>query len=221
MSTLLRKELCRSWRLYVITCPESLGLRPLAQAVEEAVLGGAGVVQLRDKTADDWRLVELARRLLRVTRRHGVPLIVNDRVSVAKEAGADGVHLGQEDGSLADARRELGEKAIIGRSTHSPEEALEAEREGFDYIGIGPVFPTPTKAGRPAVGLELVRFAAQRLTTPFVAIGGIDESNLADVLEAGASRVAVVRAVMARPDPRDAARRLLDQMTGHKKGSVN
>jgi len=192
----------------VITCPEGLGGRDPESLVEEAVRGGADVVQLRDKNADDRTLLRQAKSLLSLTRRLGVPLIVNDRVAVAKEAQADGVHLGQEDGSLDHARSVLGEEALIGRSTHSPEQAMQAAREGFDYIGIGPVYPTPTKAGRQAVGLDLVRFAAQSLTLPFVAIGGIDETNLGRVLEAGAERVAVVRAVMARKDPREAAARL-------------
>lgn len=178
--------------------------------VEQAVLGGADVVQLRDKTAGYRELLAQARAILPVTRRLGVPFIVNDRVRVAKEAGADGVHLGQEDGSLAEARALLGERALIGRSTHSPEQATAAEKEGFDYIGVGPVYTTPTKAGRPPVGLELVRFAARNLEVPFVAIGGIDKTNLRGVLEAGASRVAVVRALMGEADPERAAKGLLE-----------
>ena len=209
MSTLLKRNRCRSWRLYAITCPERLGARRLEQVVEQAIRGGAGVVQLRDKNASDSELLRQALTLLPVTRRYRVPLVVNDRVPVAKQAGADGVHLGQQDGTLADARRELGERAIIGRSTHSPEQALEAEREGFDYIGVGPVVATPTKPGRPGVGLELVRFAAANLRIPFVAIGGIDENNLEEVLAAGARSVAVVRAVMGADDPERAAQVLL------------
>jgi thiamine-phosphate pyrophosphorylase len=129
--------------------------------------------------------------------------------------GADGVHLGQEDGPLSAARALLGDEAIIGRSTHSPEQALAAAKEGFDYIGIGPVFLTPTKPAYRAVGLELVRFAAKNVAIPFVAIGGIDASNVRQVRAAGARAVAVVRAVMAAERPDEAARQLL---TGESHG---
>jgi thiamine-phosphate pyrophosphorylase len=114
------------------------------------------------------------------------------------------------------ARRVLGEDALIGRSTHDLSQALEADREGFDYIGVGPVFETPTKPGRPTVGLELVREASENLVVPFVAIGGIDAENLPGVLKAGASQVAVVRAVMARQDPREAARHLIELLKGSR-----
>ena len=207
MSMSSRRERCRSWTLYAITCPTAAGQNPL-KAVEDALKGGASVVQLRDKNASDAELLSQAKNLLALTRRYGVPLIVNDRAHVAKEAGADGLHLGQDDGSLAEARILLGELALIGRSTHSPEQALAAEKEGFDYIGVGPVYETPTKPGRPAVGLEFVRFAANNLKVPFTAIGGIDEKNVGSVLDAGARTVAFVRAVMAQAHPAEAAKKL-------------
>ena len=216
MSTLLKKERCRSWKLYAISCPERLGGRRLEEVAEQAVLGGASVLQLRDKNASDEELLTQAKKLMAVARLHGVPLIVNDRIEVAKKAGADGVHLGQEDGPLSEARRVLGEQAIIGRSTHSPEQGLAAQEEGFDYIGVGPVYPTPTKAGRPAVGLEYVRFAASTLEVPFVAIGGIDASNIEEVIGSGASAVAVVRALMGETDPCAAARALLSKIKGKR-----
>ncbi len=209
MSILSRRNLCRSWKLYAITCPEQLSGRHLQKVVEEAILGGVNVVQLRDKGASEQELLRQAKELLVITRPHGVPLIVNDHVKVAKESGADGVHLGQEDGPLADARRILGESALIGRSTHSPEQALAAEKEGFDYIGVGPVYPTPTKPGRPATGLDFIRFASEKLEVPYVAIGGIDLSNLAEVVGAGATRIAFVRALMGQPKPEEAAKKLL------------
>ena len=175
--------------------------RPLAEKVREAILGGADAVQLRDKTASDEELIRQAKELLLLTRSAGIPLIVNDRIRVAKKAGADGVHLGQDDASIKEARTVLGKKAIIGRSTHTPEQALRAQREGFDYIGVGPVFATPTKPSYEPVGLEFVRFAAKNIRIPFVAIGGIDEKNVFQVKSAGAKVVAVVRAVMASEDP--------------------
>ncbi len=178
--------------------------------------GGASVVQLRDKKADKDSLLRSAKSLLTVTKRLGIPLIVNDHVDVARESGADGVHLGQEDGSLIEARHALGDEALIGRSTHSPEQALAAEKEGFDYIGVGPVYATPTKPGRAAVGLEFVRFAAANLEVPFVAIGGIDETNALDVLRSGARTIAVVRALTGRSDPRAAAENYMRSMKKEK-----
>ena len=178
------------------------------EVVEQAILGGADMVQLRDKKSSDEELVWQAKELLVITRAHGVPLIVNDRIQVAKISGADGVHLGQEDASFPEARLILGEHAIIGRSTHSNEQALRAQAEGFDYIGVGPVFATATKPSYEPVGLELVRFAAKNLNTPFVAIGGIDETNGFQVREAGARAVAVVRAVMASQNPKLTAEKI-------------
>ena len=201
-----KKELCRNWKVYVITSP---GPRPLEWVVEEAIAGGAGVVQFRDKTSRDPEFFQQAEKILAVTRKHRIPLIINDRIQAAKELGADGVHLGQDDASLAEARRILGESAIVGRSTHSPEQALAAQKEGFDYIGVGPVFQTPTKPTYQPVGLDLVRFAAKNIQIPFIAIGGIEEGNVKQVRDAGAKTVAVVRAVMGSADPRQITRKLI------------
>ena len=209
-----KKELCRNWKLYVITCPSPSGGRSQAERVREAVLGGAEAVQLRDKNASGEALLHQARELLAVTRPMGMPLIINDRVAVAKACDADGVHLGQDDGSLADAMNILGPDKIYGRSTHTPEQRDAAEEEGFDYIGVGPVFATPTKPGRRAVGLDYVRYAASHPELPFVAIGGIDETNIREVLRAGATQVAVVRAVLAQADPKRAAENLKKYMKG-------
>ena len=199
-----KKKLCQNWKLYVITQPDPA----LTEKVREAIRGGADVIQLRDKNATDEDLTRQAKKLLQVTHRLGVPLIVNDRTAVAKTSGADGVHLGQEDGSLNAAKTILGKNAIFGRSTHSPEQSLAAEKEGFDYIGVGPVFETPTKAGRPAAGLDTVRFASQNIRIPFIAIGGINAENIQQVMQAGAKAFAVVRAVLGSADPRRSARLL-------------
>lgn len=203
-----KKERCAAWRLYVITDPVGALARPLEDSVAAAVRGGADVVQLRDKSASNGELISLAKALLKITRPAGVPLIVNDRVAVALAAGTDGVHLGQNDGPIEAARAVLGPHAIVGRSTHAPDQALAAEREGADYIGVGPVFSTPTKPTYAPAGLEYVRFAVKSVTVPFVAIGGIDSSNVSSVREAGARTVAVVRAVMAAANPEEAARAL-------------
>jgi thiamine-phosphate pyrophosphorylase len=208
----LKKKRPLNWRLYAITCPERLRGRDLAALAEEAIRGGADVLQLRDKEASDEEFLAKARMLGALTRRLGVPLIINDRLWLVKECGADGVHLGQEDGSIAQARQMLGDDAIIGRSTHSAEQALAAEREGFDYVGVGPVYATPTKPGRAPVGLDLVRFASEHLKIPFVAIGGIDQKNAGQVRGAGAKCVAVVRALMGSGDPKASAETLLREM---------
>ncbi len=138
-----------------------------------------------------------------------MPLILNDRPDLVAEAGADGVHVGQDDAAVPQARALIGPDRILGLSTHSPAQVDAAAGEPeIDYIGVGPVHATPTKPGRPAVGLDLVRYAAAHAATPFFAIGGIDAGNLAAVRGAGATRIAVVRAITDAPDPEAAARAL-------------
>jgi thiamine-phosphate pyrophosphorylase len=194
-------------RLYVVTAAGDPPERAL-ETVRAACDAGAEVVQLRRKEEDALVTLRLAERCRRAVASSGALLVVNDRLDIAMAAEADGVHLGQDDLTVAAARR-LWPRGIVGRSTHSLEQALTAQAEGADYIGVGPVFATPTKPGRPAVGLELVRaVAAARPRVPWVAIGGVDETTLAAVLEAGAAAVAVVRAVSAAADPRAAARGL-------------
>jgi thiamine-phosphate pyrophosphorylase len=166
------------------------------------VLGGVDLVQIREKRLPDGELLRALEEARAVTRRLEVPLVVNDRPDLAVLAGADFVHLGQDDLPVEDVRS-FGLK--VGLSTHAPDE-IDAARA--DYIGVGPVYSTPTKEGRPAVGLELVRYAAEHARGPWFAIGGIDRTNIEAVVEAGASRVAVVRAIGEAPDPEAAAREL-------------
>ena len=199
---------CSAWRLYVIVDRSAAGGRDLADIAAAAIRGGADVIQLRDKTASDRHVLEEARRLLPLTRAARVPLIVNDRVEIARAAGADGVHLGQDDLPVHDARRLLGPGRLIGQSTHSLDQALAAQAEGPDYLGVGPVFPTPTKPDYGSVGTALIGEVAARVRLPVVCIGGIDRGNLGEVLRAGAERIAVVRAVCAAADPEASARAL-------------
>jgi thiamine-phosphate pyrophosphorylase len=185
-------------RLYLIT-----GARPdLESFLEAAVRGGVDLVQLREKTLADAELLPVLEEARAITRRLGVPLVVNDRPDLAVLVGADYVHVGQDDMPAAAARR-FG--LAVGLSTHSPAELDAAEA---DYVGVGPVHATPTKEGRPAVGLELVRYAAEHARVPWFAIGGIDAGNVADVVAAGATRVAVVRAIGDADDPERAAAEL-------------
>ncbi len=199
---------CSDWRLYVIIDRAAAGTRPLAQIAHAAIRGGADVLQLRDKTASTKALLAEAAGLLRLTRAAGIPFIVNDRADIAHAVGADGVHLGQEDMPVAAARRLLGPGRLIGKSTHTLEQARTAEDEGPDYIGVGPIFPTPTKPDYGHVGLGLITQVMQQVKVPAVCIGGIDADNLTHVLEAGAERFAVVRAVCAASSPQAPARRL-------------
>ncbi|MBI4003873.1 MAG: thiamine phosphate synthase [Candidatus Omnitrophica bacterium] len=195
-------------RLYVIIDRAASGGRDLADVAAASIRGGADVLQFRDKTASARAFMKEAERLLSVARRADVPLIINDRVDIACAVGADGVHLGQDDLPLAAARRVLGPGRQIGRSTHSLEQARDAEAEGADYLGCGPIFQTPTKPDAGSVGTELIGRVMDAVRLPVVCIGGIDRGNLAAVLEAGADRVAVVRAVCAAADPESAAREL-------------
>ena len=204
---------CSEWTLYVIVDLAAIGDRDPAQIAAAAIRGGADAIQLRDKTGPARALRELAQRLLAVTRPAGIPLLINDRADIALAADADGVHLGQDDLPLADARRLLGPERLIGCSTHSLEQALAAEAEGADYIGCGPVFPTPTKPDAGSVGTELIAAVAARVRIPVVCIGGIETGNLKQVVAAGAACVAVVRAVCRAADPEAAARQLKRQLT--------
>lgn len=201
-------------RLYLCTDART-GRGDLAEFADAALAGGVDVVQLRDKGGAGGPLearAELAALevLADACRRHGALLAVNDRADIALAAGADVLHLGQDDLPVHWARRVVGDDVLVGRSSHSPEETLAAAGEdGVDYFCAGPCWPTPTKPGRPAPGLDLVREVAGRAPArPWFAIGGIDEERLDAVLDAGADRIVVVRAITQAEDPRAAAARL-------------
>jgi len=208
-------------RLYLV-CDASPGGRELVDVIRPAIAGGVDVVQLRDKRLPDDELAGVANAARALCERLGALLIVNDRPTVAREAGADGAHVGQDDTPVADVRALLGDDMLIGLSTHAEHEidaALPRNADGplVDYIGVGPVHETPTKPGRPGVGATLVRYAAARAAVPFFAIGGLDEANIGEVLDAGARRVVVLRAIADADDPEAAARSLrarLDERSG-------
>jgi thiamine-phosphate pyrophosphorylase len=177
--------------------------------LDAALRGGVDIVQLRVKDpGDDDVLLDAGRRFARACASHGALFILNDRPDLVAAAGADGVHVGQDDTSAADARATVGADRLLGVSTHSPAQIDAAAALDIDYIGVGPVHATPTKPGRPAVGTELVTYAARHARTPFFAIGGIDATNVAAVRDAGADRIAVVRALTGADDPEAAARAL-------------
>lgn len=174
--------------------------------LESALRGGVDLVQLRMKQVADEEIVATARRFRQICTRHGALLILNDRPDLVEPAGADGVHVGQDDAPVAAARAAVGITRLVGLSTHTPAQIDAAE--GADYIGVGPVHLTPTKPGRPAVGLGLVAYAQAHARVPFFAIGGITPGNMAQVHAAGAERVAVVRALTQAEDPEQSAREL-------------
>jgi len=194
-------------RLYLVTDRDLAGGRPLAEVVERAVRGGATAVQLREKSLGAGRFLAEVGELKRSLAGTGVPLFVNDRVDVALAAGADGVHVGQDDLPAAEARRLVGPGVLLGVSVATPEEARRALADGADYVSVSPVFLTPTKPdAEVAVGLEGV--ARIRKAVPdaaVLAIGGIDARNARAVVAAGADGVAVVSAIMAAMDPQAAA----------------
>jgi thiamine-phosphate pyrophosphorylase len=172
-----------------------------------ALRGGVDIVQLRMKDASDDDIRMAASRFARICARHGALFILNDRPDLAAEVGADGVHVGQDDAPVPEARRIAGDERIIGLSTHS-EQQIDAAGDEVDYIAVGPVHETPTKPGRPAVGVELVRYAARHARVPFFAIGGLNARNAADVRGAGARRIVVVRALTEAAEPEHAAHEL-------------
>jgi thiamine-phosphate pyrophosphorylase len=200
-----------NWSLYVLTDRRAGGGRSLVDVVRAAIRGGATAVQLRDKQATTRELVELGRALLEVTRPAGVPLIVNDRIDVALAIDADGAHVGQDDMPAPLARRLLGPDRVLGVSAGTVEEALQAQRDGADYVGTGDVYGTPTKAdaGVP-IGIAGLAEVVRAVSIPVVAIGGIQAENAAETVRAGAAGIAVVSAVIGAPDPEAAARQLVE-----------
>jgi thiamine-phosphate pyrophosphorylase len=210
-----RRSRLAAARLYLVCgalTDRSAGERELPDLLRAAVAGGVGIVQLREKHLDDGELVAVANAAAALCKRLGALLIVNDRPSVAIEAGADGVHVGQEDMGVAEVRELVGPDMLIGLSTHTPEEIDAEDAALADYIGVGPVHETPTKPGRPAVGLELIRYAALHAPVPFFAIGGLNVGNLGEAIEAGARRAVVLRAIAEAEDPQSAARALREQL---------
>lgn len=199
-------------RLYLVTAPSN----NLLEIVEAALQAGLSLVQYRDKDADDAVRLSNAHKLCQLCHRYGALFIVNDRVDLALAVDADGVHLGQEDIPIALARQLLGAQRLIGRSTHKPDDLHRAIEEGADYLGVGPVYETPTKEGKPAAGLEYVRYAATHATIPWFAIGGIDSDNLQEVLSTKTDRVAVVRAIMQAEQPSLVTRYFLSQLSSRQ-----
>jgi thiamine-phosphate pyrophosphorylase len=197
------RERLAAARLYLV-CPA----RPQAW-LEDALRGGVDLVQLRDKDLDDAGLVEAAREFRAAADATGALFVLNDRPDLVDACQADGIHVGQDDETPAQARAVVGPERIVGRSTHEPVQALEAQADpDVDYLAVGPVHVTPTKPGRPATGLGYVEMAAKTISKPWFAIGGIDPRTIDAVVLAGASRIVVVRAITEAEDPGEAASEL-------------
>jgi thiamine-phosphate pyrophosphorylase len=190
----------RAARVYLVLEASS------ARAVAPALRGGVDLVQLRDKHASDDEIVRAGRELRELCADHGALFLVNDRPDLALACDADGVHVGQDDMPVDDARAIVGPGRIVGTSTHSRDQVDAAEAGGADYYAVGPVFETPTKQGRPATGWDLIAYAAGRATKPWFAIGGMDAERTRAAVAAGAERVVVVRAIRDAADPEAAAR---------------
>jgi thiamine-phosphate pyrophosphorylase len=211
-----RRERLAAARLYLVCGvpgdPPDAGRLP--DLIRAAVAGGTDIFQLREKRLADDELTAVANAARALCERLGALLVVNDRPAVAAEVGADGVHVGQDDMPVEEVRELVGPEMLIGLSTHAPAEIDAVDPSLVDYIGVGPVHETPTKEGRPAVGVELVRYAAAHSPVPFFAIGGLNAANIGEVTAAGAGRAVVLRAIADAADPEAAARELRAMLGG-------
>jgi thiamine-phosphate pyrophosphorylase len=210
-----RRERLRRARLYLVVDAAGAGRVPAALA------GGVDMVQLRDSEVGDEEVLRVAAELRAACAEAGALFWINDRPDLALAAGADGVHVGQDDEPVESVRARVGDEVLIGLSTHSPEQLDAALADpGVDQLSVGPVWETPTKPGRPAAGLDYVRHAARRARgRPWFAIGGIDAGNVREVVKAGAERIVVVRAIRDAVDPRRAAAELLAALEGGEGGA--
>ncbi|MDV2683194.1 thiamine phosphate synthase [Alkalihalophilus lindianensis] len=193
----------KDFKLYAITGEEFHQGRDLIEVMEEAILGGVDIIQLRDKKSKKIDVLKKAQALRELTKKHGVTFIVNDHIDVALAVDADGIHVGQDDLPLKEARKVMGPEKIIGISTHKIEEAREAEKGGADYIGVGPIFETKSKEDVvDPVTTAYIQQVAEEITIPFVAIGGIKLHNVDQVLAAGAKRVCMISEIVGADDVR-------------------
>lgn len=199
-------------KLYVIVS-SYLTKKPVLETLEEVIQGGADAVQLREKTMSDPEFLTLSKEFRRITSQSRTLFIVNDRAEIAQKTDADGLHIGQSDISIHRARKIIGHSKILGVSTHTIAQARNAEREGADYIGVGPVFYTPTKDHEPPAGLGYIQEVKKEIMIPSVAIGAINLQNLKDVLKAGATRVAICSAIICSDNVIQATRSFKAQLS--------
>jgi thiamine-phosphate pyrophosphorylase len=210
-----RRQRLRDARLYFVADRDGM-----QHALDAALAGGADLFQLRDKDASDDELLAAAETAREKCRAAGALFLINDRPDLAVACDADGVHVGQDDTPVGRAREIVGPDAIVGLSTHSMKQAQAGCRSGADYIAVGPVHATPTKEGRPAIGVEPIKYAAAHVSVPWFAIGGIDTKTVGDVVRAGARRIVVVRALTDAADPEAVARTLRTSLNGARHGGA-
>lgn len=193
------------YTLYLCTDRKFISTESLEQAVEQAIQGGCSVVQLREKNCSTNEFLTIAENIKNITTKYHIPFIINDRIDIMLAVGADGVHLGQEDMPVAKARELIGEEKIIGCSAHNLEEAVQAWKDGADYLGVGAIFGTSTKADASNTSIETLKEICDKVKLPVVAIGGISTSNVEALAKTGIRGAAVVSAVMAAKDKNKAA----------------
>lgn len=210
-----KKDHLHRMRLYVLISGK-IAARSVNETARLVIDGGADAIQLREKTISDDELISLAGEIRDITAKRGTLLIINDRVRVAGGVNADGVHLGQHDMSITEAREIIGNEKIIGVSTHNITQARQAQEDGADYIAIGPVYPTTTKDYEPSIGLEVIQELSREINIPFLAIGAITLENLDEVLKAGASKVAVCSAIIGSDDIALTTRRFKEKLNRTK-----
>ena len=209
----IKKYLLKDKKLYLVTNSDNFKSDDeFLDTVALAVKSGVDIVQLREKTKPASKIIEYGRVIREITSEYGALFIVNDRVDLAQILNADGVHLGQDDIDILSARKILGEKMIIGISTHRPQDAILAMQNNADYIGVGPVYKTPTKPNREPAGLEYLKWAVKNVTIPYYAIGSIDLNTIDEVLSSGAKRVALVRAIMNSNNVEKTVKELKDKL---------
>lgn len=197
------------YRLYLVTDRDLVGGKDFLDSIEQAILGGVTFLQLREKSLSSREFYLVAAKVKEIATRYRIPFVINDRLDIAIAVDADGLHVGQSDLPVAVARKILGPKKIIGVSAATISEAIEAEKGGADYLGVGAIYPTGTKTDARSVGLTQLREIRQSVSIPVVAIGGIKEENTANVMKTGIEGVSIVSAILAQDDPKQAAENLL------------
>ncbi|MCI0532128.1 MAG: thiamine phosphate synthase [candidate division Zixibacteria bacterium] len=207
-----KRQILRHARLYVLIDAGLVGKRDLIRVAKQIASGGADLVQYRHKISDDGKFLQKALELKKIFKHKGIPLIINDRLDIAYCIDADGVHLGQKDLPVAAARKLLGKSKIIGASAETENQAKSAQREGADYIGLGPIFHTTTKKIEKVRGLNLLRQIKGSLKIPYFAIGGINLQNLNQITQAECQRIVVGSAILNSRNPREACRKFSRRM---------
>ena len=206
-----KKDFLHRIRLYVLIS-SNIAKKSVKETARLVIDGGADAVQLREKTISDSKFISLAREVRDITTKRGSLLIINDRVHVVRKVNADGIHLGQQDMSALEARNIIGDEKIIGVSTHSITQARQAQKDGADYIAIGPIYSTSTKDHEPSVGIEIIHEISEAVSIPIIAIGAITLENLDEVLKAGASRIAVCSAIIGSKDIYSSTRQFKEKL---------